>query len=187
MKVEYKPLQNSVLDVCRDLSGSSKEETFSAKQVADKSKEELPQILRSLAWLQETGWIDRITAELNEEILPDEPLCLHKDWLTPGRLYEVLGIEGNYYRLLSDENHHYCPNEPFLYSFTGFIIKDKIEPPFWVTEVGDEGERYSGPPEWHKIGFWEDYHDGVKYATEQFWEDVRKYYPWTWKERKAHS
>jgi hypothetical protein len=185
MKVEYRPLQDSLLDACRNLAIRCEDETFSAQQVADFAKVELPHVLKRLDWLQENEWIVRISNDWKDELSPDELWCLHEQHLTSGRLYEVLGIEDGYYRILKDETDANCPNDPLLYSLTGFIIQDPAEPTFWVKEVGPEGERSCYPPEWMATGFWEDYHDGVDTVIAQFWDDVRRYYPWTWKERKG--
>lgn len=38
---------------------------------------------------------------------------------------------------------------------------DATEPGFWVSERGDDGERYAYPGAWARVGFFEDYHDGV--------------------------
>jgi hypothetical protein len=187
MNVEYRPLKDSVLEACKRLASSSEEEEFSAQQVSETTHIPLKQVLERMDWLQENGWIDRLKDGLIDQDLPNEVWFLHEQKLTSGRLYEVLGIEGNYYRILTDENDVFNPNDPVLYSSTGFVIHDANEPAFWITEVGADGERYCCPSEWMVSGFWEDYHDGVKTVFDQFWDGVRKYYPWTWSERKGDS
>jgi hypothetical protein len=74
--------------------------------------------------------------------------------LTPGNVYRVIGIEADDYRLMNDEGL------PYLYSAGEFLVVDPSEPAEWHTQYGDEGERYSYPPELGKPGFFEDYFDG---------------------------
>jgi hypothetical protein len=105
--------------------------------------------------------------------------------LTVGRVYEVLGIEADNYRVLTDESATLDPNEPVLYEPQCFRVVDSSEPASWVTQLGDEGERYSYPPPWIRVGFFEDYFDQVEAIREQFWDDLRKFYPKTWEERCA--
>lgn len=50
----------------------------------------------------------------------------------------VLGIEGDDFRLLDDEG------EPVLYDPECFEVVDPVEPAFWKSVLGDEGERYAG-------------------------------------------
>ena len=106
--------------------------------------------------------------------------------LTIGRVYEVLGIEANCYRLLDDECNKPYGNDPVLFEPNCFKIIDDTEPDFWVCELGEDGERYCYPKEWFSIGFFEDYHDGISEIRENFWKCLKKYYPETWEERKGH-
>jgi hypothetical protein len=85
--------------------------------------------------------------------------------------YEVIGIESDDYRIICDTE-----KEPYLYPPDCFEIVDTTRPPFWVTEFGEDGEEYSYPENWNKVGFFEDYFDGVKEIREQFWQDHNKYY-----------
>lgn len=182
MKVEYRPLQDSILDACKHVASTKKEETFSALEVAESINTGLSQTLERLAFLEKNEWIVRLGSS-GGDILHDELWCLHEQTLTPGKLYEVLGIEADFYRILTDPSDLFSPNDPVLFSPTGFTIREPEKPNFWITEVGSDGELYCYPPEWLRIGFWEDFHDGVDKVIEQFWNDVQKYYPWTWVER----
>ena len=107
--------------------------------------------------------------------------------LTLGRHYEVLGIEGNDYRILADEDSNSFPNEPFLYDPECFQVVDSSEPHYWLVELGLHNEKYAYPEEWASVGFFEDYHDGVEEIQKQFWDVLRRYYPRTWSERRASS
>jgi len=88
--------------------------------------------------------------------------------LTPDQPYFVIGIEANDYRILNDHG------KPYLYPPELFEIVDSHEPTFWVTEYGQDGERYSYPPELSGPGFFEDYFDGKDEALSTFWHAVNK-------------
>ena len=107
--------------------------------------------------------------------------------LTVGRTYEVLGIEADCYRVLTDEDTPNCPNDPVLYESECFRVVDAAEPSFWQSTIGDEGERYAYPVEWGRVGFFEDYHDRVADVREQFWKDLRRFHPSTFSERQRAS
>jgi len=83
-------------------------------------------------------------------------------YLTPGRVYEVYGIEADDYRIMDDEE------EPVLFPPRWFLIVDRHRPPDWTYERGQDGELYAGPPEFNKPGFYEAWHDGVKTARSAF-------------------
>lgn len=122
--------------------------------------------------------------------------------LTPDSVYNVLGIEADYFRLLSDDcraedatpprsrrpdlrseeekktrpyPYRYAP-QPLLYDPALFEIVDSTEPDFWVCEFGSDGERYCGPEEWMRAGFFEDYHDRLPEAHALFWDVYYRLY-----------
>jgi hypothetical protein len=74
--------------------------------------------------------------------------------LTLHNIYQVLGIEADDYRIINDNGL------PYLYSADLFTMVDSEEPKEWVTEYGEDGERYAYPPELNRVGFFEDYFDG---------------------------
>ncbi|MBP7052296.1 MAG: hypothetical protein KBE65_14885 [Phycisphaerae bacterium] len=88
--------------------------------------------------------------------------------LTMDQPYFVIGIEADDYRILNDHG------KPYLYPAHLFEVVDPHEPGIWVTEYGDDGERYSYPPELNEAGFFEDYFDGVGDALSKFWHVVNK-------------
>jgi hypothetical protein len=88
--------------------------------------------------------------------------------LTVDQPYFVIGIEANDYRILNDHG------KPYLYPPDMFEVIDSREPGIWVTEYGDEGERYSYPGELNEAGFFEDYFDGKDDALSTFWHVVNK-------------
>ena len=103
--------------------------------------------------------------------------------LTVGRIYEVLEIEADDYRILTDEDTAFCANDPVLFSPEYFRILDVAEPEFWANYHGDDGARYAGPADWLRSGFFEDYHDHVQDVQDKFWKDLRRLYPRSWRER----
>src|SRR5205807_5761201 len=80
--------------------------------------------------------------------------------------YVVLGIEADEFRILNDAGR------PFLYPPRLFFVVNNCEPSDWVTEHGDEGERYSYPPPLNKPGFFEDFFDQKAKAVATFWRVV---------------
>ena len=91
----------------------------------------------------------------------------YKD-LTFGQPYVVIGIEADELRILNDAGH------PFLYPANLFSLIDSREPVDWVTEFGDDGERYSYPPPLNKAGFFEDFFDRKTKSVATFWRVVNQ-------------
>ena len=73
--------------------------------------------------------------------------------LTKGNLYCVIGIEADWYRIMSDDG------QPFLYPPELFTVIDSSEPEDWVTTYGEDGEQYAYPEELKAPGFFEGYFD----------------------------
>ncbi len=92
----------------------------------------------------------------------------HYPDLTTGKQYAVIGIEADDLRVLNDRGY------PYLYPETLFDIADSREPEAWITEFGDDGERYSYPPTLNSCGFFEDFFDGKKNAVKKFWQVVNQ-------------
>ncbi len=88
--------------------------------------------------------------------------------LTPGQSYIVIGIEADDYRILNDQ----C--RPYLYPHDIFEVEVLYEPEDWVTEIGDEVERYSYPPALNAPGFFEDFFDGKREAITLFWRVINQ-------------
>lgn len=88
--------------------------------------------------------------------------------LTFGQPYVVIGIEADELRLLNNAGR------PFLYRPTLFSVIESEEPSDWVTEFGDDGERYSYPPALNKPGFFEDFFDQKTKAVATFWRIVNQ-------------
>lgn len=91
--------------------------------------------------------------------------------LTFGQPYVVLGIEADDFRILNDAGR------PFLYPSSLFTKIDSQEPSDWVTEFGDDQERYSYPSALNKPGFFEDFFDEKPRAVATFWHLVNRGLP----------
>jgi len=69
-------------------------------------------------------------------------------------VYTIIGIEADDYRIVN------LGGRPFLYPATHFEVLDATEPEDWVTESGEDGEKYAYPPQLGAPGFFEDYLEG---------------------------
>lgn len=88
--------------------------------------------------------------------------------LSVGRRYVVIGIEADDLRILNDQGR------PFLYPARIFDVVDPREPDDWVSEVGEDGERYAYPPKLNAPGFFEDLFEGDARAARRFWGVVNE-------------
>ncbi|HEV8130947.1 MAG TPA: hypothetical protein VGQ81_06830 [Acidobacteriota bacterium] len=86
--------------------------------------------------------------------------------LTPGQPYVVIGIEADEFRILNDAGR------PYLYPPNLFQVLDPHEPGDWLTEFGDDGERYAYPSPLNEPGFFEDFFDDKPKAVRTFWRVV---------------
>jgi hypothetical protein len=88
--------------------------------------------------------------------------------LTVGQPYVVFGIEADDFRILNDAGR------PFLYPPELFAVVDSREPGDWITEFGDDEERYSYPSPLNQSGFFEDFFDEKRKAVITFWRVVNQ-------------
>lgn len=88
--------------------------------------------------------------------------------LTPGQPYAVIGIEADDLRILNDQGR------PYLYPASLFKMVDPLEPDDWITEFGEDGERYAYPPPLNECGFFEDFFDDKPEAVVTFWQVVNQ-------------
>ena len=88
--------------------------------------------------------------------------------LTPGQPYVVIGIEGDHFRILNDAGR------PYLYPPGLFKVLDPREPGDWVTELGEDGERYAYPAPLNGPGFFEDFFEDKSKAVRTFWRVVNE-------------
>jgi len=93
----------------------------------------------------------------------------HYSDLSPRQNYVVIGIEASDLRILNDRGR------PFLYPARLFEVLDSHEPNNWITEFGDDGERYAYPPALNGSGFFEDFFDDKKPAVVAFWQVVNQH------------
>jgi hypothetical protein len=90
--------------------------------------------------------------------------------MTIGKVYVVIGIEADSYRIINDAQM------PYLYNPDQFELVDSEKPNFWITEYGENQEEYSYPSSWNAPGFFEDFHDGKKDVVNQFWSECKALY-----------
>lgn|SRR3990167_6234270 len=90
--------------------------------------------------------------------------------LTYGKSYEVIGIEADSFRIVNDLN------DPCLYETSHFEVSDPTEPSFWVSSLGEDGERYAYPSSWSSPGFFEDFHNHIPGVVAQFWQEYSRLY-----------
>jgi hypothetical protein len=86
--------------------------------------------------------------------------------LSTKQLYLVIGIEADDLRILND-----C-GRPYLYPVRLFTVWDGREPEDWISQFGEDGERYAYPPGLNKSGFFEDFFDDKPRAVSTFWKVV---------------
>lgn len=89
--------------------------------------------------------------------------------LTIERLYPVIAIEADHFRIVDDTG------ELYLYKPGCFEVTDSREPSSWVSKRID-GLRYASPPEWSRAGFFEDYFDRDEEARAVFLEVYDRVY-----------
>lgn len=90
--------------------------------------------------------------------------------MTIEKIYVVIGIEADSYRIIDDVKM------PYLYNPNQFEIIESNRPKFWITEYGEEQEEYSYPSSWGSPGFFEDFHDGNEKVVNQFWVECEMLY-----------
>ncbi len=88
--------------------------------------------------------------------------------LTPEQPYAVIGIEADDLRIVNDQGR------PYLYPSRLFEMVDPREPDDWVTEFGEDGERYAYPPRLNATGFFEDVFDAEPPTVAAFWHTVNR-------------
>ncbi len=100
-------------------------------------------------------------------VRPKKKNARYRD-LTFAQPYFVIGIEADHLRILNDTGR------PVLFPPTFFSFVDSREPVDWVTEFGDDGERYSYPAPLNRAGFFEDFFDEKAKAVATFWRVVNQ-------------
>jgi hypothetical protein len=86
--------------------------------------------------------------------------------LSEDQQYFVVGIEADDYRILNDTG------KPYLYEAEDFDVLEPTEPGDWITEYGEDGERYSYPAPLNDVGFFEDFFDHKPKQIAIFWRTV---------------
>ncbi|PIE55906.1 MAG: hypothetical protein CSA34_07110 [Desulfobulbus propionicus] len=94
---------------------------------------------------------------------------LSREELTVGKVYTVIGIEGDFYRILNDEK------QPFLYEKEMFDVVDYAIPENWIRTEYDDNEFFIEPPELSSAGFYEDYFDGKAEPKEKLSQFLKSF------------
>lgn len=97
-------------------------------------------------------------AEVNDHVFDE----YDHSGLTPGRVYPVIGIEADHYRLLDD-----CEGA-YLYPKYLFVVIDSSIPDSWVRTDYDSEQYSIDPPELSEQFFWEEFHDKNSAAIAKF-------------------
>ncbi|MGB0385946.1 MAG: hypothetical protein ACPGWR_14090 [Ardenticatenaceae bacterium] len=92
----------------------------------------------------------------------------HYTDLTLHQHYVVIGVEADDLRILNDQGR------PYLYPNHLFKLVDSRKPNDWITELGDDGERYAYPPALNNPGFFEDFFDSKKDVVATFWRVINQ-------------
>lgn len=183
MLVRYQLLDHPIFRLCLDLAQQSDDGVFTIRQFLVATVLSSDEVLEHFAWLLKHDWVFWLPVGngfFGRDL--DDEWGIRQHALTPYQCYEILGIEGHYFRILSDANSIKRPNDPVLFSQTCFSVVDASEPVFWVSQYGEEGERYAYPAEWHR--FFDRFHEGEADAVRVFWSVLKQRYPDTWRERR---
>ncbi len=88
--------------------------------------------------------------------------------LSLNKPYFIIGIEADDYRLLNNDG------KPYLYPSVLFKVINPEEPTDWISEYGEDGERYAYPAVLNSTGFFEDFFEHNPEATRLFWQEVNQ-------------
>lgn len=180
MWVECIDRDDVVLVAARRLADTSADRCFSVRELAADLPMDIGEALTKVGALEEQDWVFRWEDNLATPPTPGSRWGIRQHaTLTVRRRCEVLEVCADGYRILDDRD------DPVLFDPSCFRVVDSAEPGFWVTERGDENERYASPRDWARPGFFEDYYDGGRAVRDKFWNDLRRLYPRTWQERRG--
>ena len=186
MRVVFVGNNDPIFTAAQTLATRSDDECFSARELAETLGIPPVEALAAVENLYETDWCFRESSD-GGPLTYDERWGLIRKSLTLDREYEVLVISDESYCILDDPAPSGRGNAPVLFHQSGFRVVDPTEPTFWDCQTDEEGRRSCFPPKWRQSGLFEDYFDGVAEARKRFWEDMQRYYPKTWEERKRGS
>lgn len=105
----------------------------------------------------------KVRCTVNTEPDDLDPTITIQHALTVGGVYEVIGIEADWYRLLDDFGR------PALFAPALFEVVDPARPTGWIVRQED-GAEYAYAPELAAPGFFEDYHDRKPEAVRAFYQ-----------------
>jgi len=187
MKVLFKKETDPAWISAGIIEKQSKNGCFSPNEIAAHLNIDQNEALIIVEKLYDRGLASRIDNDWSTHATGDERWCLINLSLTVGREYEVLALYGEDYLILNDPETKPYGNDPVLFHNSCFEITDPTEPNFWKCEFDEDGERCCCLPSWDSEGFFEDYHDEIREVKKQFWKDLEKYFPETWRERTQQS
>lgn len=88
--------------------------------------------------------------------------------LMPGSEYQVLAIEGGYFRIIDDVGM------PYLFPSGLFEVVDSIWGFDWIDRSSD-GVLYASPPEFARVGFFEDFFDHDRETIAVFYRYLNRH------------
>lgn len=182
MKIIFKKETDKTWITAHKIEEKSIDGCFSPNEIASYLKIDNKVAQNDVDHLEERGLCSRIDHDYQEIQTGDERWGLIKLSLTVGREYEVLAIYGDDYIILNDPETKPYGNDPVAFHKSLFQIVDSKKPDFWQVEDTADGEKCFFPPNWEG-SFFEEYHDGIEIIRKQFWNDLKEYYPETWKKR----
>lgn len=178
MLVRFTSISDPLYEAARGADG---DDGFTAQQVAERVGVAVDDVLAALDRYMDRDVCCRLDDDLTRPATAETPWCLMRHSLTRDRLYEVLAVSYDYYRLLNDPETWPYGNDPVLFHASLFEIVDPTEPSFWVQEI-DGDDVYRGPAEWTG-DFFERFHDRDAETRAAFRAFLRKHYPRTAAER----
>lgn len=172
MIVKFVIPTDEILDAGMKLQGNQNDEVglFSISDISHLVSKSVLEVKEKLSSLVEKDAIFEFRDNYSKEVDPSDKIFeMRHHPLTVGNDYQVIGIEGNSYRIVDDNE------EPVLFDPFFFEVIDNSRPDFWITEFLDD-EEYSYPKEWNAEGFFEDLFDDVQEAIEIYQRVLREKY-----------
>ncbi len=184
----FKEQTDRILLAAKKLVGKSNDGCFSPNEIAALLNMSRKEVEDKLDYLTDNDLCFRYDFT-GIPLAGDECWEIRTFNLTVGKEYEVLAIYENDYIILSDPDlSKPFPNDPSLYPKTLFTVIDSEKPDFWITKhYYSNGLPSFVPHFWSDEEFFGDFHDKKPKIRQQFWNDLKKYYPKTWKERFGDS
>ena len=171
-------LENShIFNQMNDLTNISFDGLFSVNDIYCLSHTNLNDVRNEFGKLLDKDLIFMMNDEIHPNMEPyNERWGLCTLSIHPNQIYDVLEIYDDYYRLLNDGN------EPVLFHKDNFKIVDIKKNNNWIKEIDNENVIYFTLSQW-KDFFFEDYFEGKKDSYNQFINDIKDAFPYTYFDR----